>query len=895
MGYKDQIAIIAYTVKIPPQNNMGLNFMQGTKNLVSGVRKKDLDRILNQLTGLNKKYLNGYFFDRIDCFDPYIFHIPPKEAALMDPIQRIFLTSSAETISKAGYSFETIKNKNIGVYYATNFKRQIYSELVKIFEPDYYTISLSGNTVAMIPARVSYTFDIKGPALVIENVFDSSIKALHIASLSLLNNEIESAIVGTVNLNILPIETIAKNEITNEFSITVMVKSLQKAIEHRDHIYATIEFLHGSSNDDQGTLSIPYATNEIHLYTNRKSVQNNIIDRIEKLKKNRIELISNYYCDNKYKNEGLLCLINSIMSCKSKKSNITVLTDSVQFPINIKCYDNYQKINETSFKIKPERYWIDIAEPITEQQRHSLLIGRETGIYTSTEQKLADLWYELLGLPEFDVNTSFIEIGGDSIIAMKMTSSIMECFHLSVDVGHIYKYQTLSQMADYLDSLKTMDYTSEIPTQDSKNKTFYHTSSAQKRQYVLYKMNSKSIAYNILEAFKITGELDADKLENSLNLLFNLHEIFRTTYCIMDKQVMQKIHPNSKFKLRRIYVDYFCKDEIQSILESIEKPFDLENLPLVRGLLVCCKGKNEFYLFYAMHHSLMDGESMGILQRHLSMIYDNIIPQISYSYKDYAEWQYRYLNSPRYKIHKNYWLTVCRELDFSENKMLDQPRDFLWNISGRRLYEKVEIKISERIDFLVKKYSVTRYVIILAAYALQLSCDLSQEKVIVGSVMSDRDRIEWNNVVGMFVNPIVLCITVKKDIMICDYIRSVQNVVTQAMQHKSFPFEDLVETLALQRTPNRNPIFDFILNMQSDEDNTTTTSIQITALETKKNTSRCDLSVDCHFTKEGITFVIDYHDCVLKKETVTSFIRNFKNKLNSLTDPDKQSSTLQNI
>lgn len=225
-------------------------------------RKKDAERYLKfkGLAAEEIKFYNASFLERIDDFDPKTFHLTPKEAKLMDPNQRLFLKHTWNAIEDAGYNVNELKGQRIGVYSGiSDFESETYFDILSNVDQSLIELGVSGNFKAIIPSRISYLFDFKGPSMVVDTACSSSLVAIHLACQALRNKDCDSAIVGSVRVHLFPLITgyrlgfestdgrtkafddSATGTGVGEGAIAVMLKPLYKARADGDHIYAVIK------------------------------------------------------------------------------------------------------------------------------------------------------------------------------------------------------------------------------------------------------------------------------------------------------------------------------------------------------------------------------------------------------------------------------------------------------------------------------------------------------------------------------------------------------------------------------------------------------------------------------------------------------------------------------
>lgn len=274
------MAIIGIALKLPMADSLD-EYWNVIKNRIECIscppegRKADIENYLlhKELPIEGVRYADAAYVNEIDKFDPGFFRISPREASLMDPSQRLFLETAWNAMEDAGYGGEKLRGSNTGVFvgFANNL-RDSYGRL--FYEDDYLEpTSIVGNMSAILPGRVSYMLDLKGPSMVIDTACSSSLVAVDLACRSIRSGECDMAIAGGVKLNVLPVKN--ENESigiesgdgrTRTFDensdgsgigegvAAVLIKNFNKAVEDGDSIYAVIK---GSAvNQDGETIGL---------------------------------------------------------------------------------------------------------------------------------------------------------------------------------------------------------------------------------------------------------------------------------------------------------------------------------------------------------------------------------------------------------------------------------------------------------------------------------------------------------------------------------------------------------------------------------------------------------------------------------------------------------------
>lgn len=196
-------------------------------------------------------YAKRAYLEEIDLFDYPFFHLSPEEASLMDPAQRLFLQTVWHLLEEAGYSGRKLEGTRTGVFYGYSGSAELtYSQMAAELQPEDREQALLGNLISLLPSRISYLMDWRGPSMVVDTAGSSSLVALHQACQSIRLGECDQAVVGTGRVMTVPLDHAASHRPdSGEAVAAVMVKSLKQALADNDHIHAVIR---GSAVNQDG-------------------------------------------------------------------------------------------------------------------------------------------------------------------------------------------------------------------------------------------------------------------------------------------------------------------------------------------------------------------------------------------------------------------------------------------------------------------------------------------------------------------------------------------------------------------------------------------------------------------------------------------------------------------
>ncbi|MGG3032013.1 surfactin non-ribosomal peptide synthetase SrfAA, partial [Bacillus stercoris] len=505
-----------------------------------------------------------------------------------------------------------------------------------------------------------------------------------------------------------------------------------------------------------------------------------------------------------------------------------------------------------------------------------------------TEQKVADIWAQVLQAERIGVYDHFFDIGGHSLAGMKMLALVHQELGVELSLKNLFQSPTVEGLAQVIASAEKGTAASISPAEKQDT---YPVSSPQKRMYVLQQLEGAQTSYNMPAVLRLTGELDVERLNSVMQQLMQRHEALRTTFEIKDGETVQRIWEEAECEMA-----YFeaPEEETERIVSEFIKPFKIDQLPLFRiGLIK--HSDTEHVLLFDMHHIISDGASVGVLIEELSKLYDGEdLEPLRIQYKDYAVWQQQFIQSELYKKQEEHWL---KELD-GELPVLTLPTDYsrpaVQTFEGDRIAFSLEAGKADALRRLAKETDSTLYMVLLASYSAFLSKLSGQDDIIVGSPVAGRSQADVSRVIGMFVNTLALRTYPKGEKTFADYLNEVKETALSAFDAQDYPLEDLIGNVQVQRDTSRNPLFDAVFSMQNANiKDLTMKGIQLEPHPFERKTAKFDLTLTADETDGGLTFVLEYNTALFKQETIERWKQCWMQLLDAVTgNPNQPLSSL---
>ncbi|MGE5632635.1 MAG: amino acid adenylation domain-containing protein [Caulobacteraceae bacterium] len=509
------------------------------------------------------------------------------------------------------------------------------------------------------------------------------------------------------------------------------------------------------------------------------------------------------------------------------------------------------------------------------------------------ESKLSVIWKNVLKVDCIDINRSFFDLGGHSLKATNLAAKIHKEFRVNVPMMEIFKSPTIKGIASYIMSSEKEGLSTIRPVE---KKDYYPTSSAQKRIYIIDQLEDNKTSYTMPDAVLVEGNLDRDKLAESFRELVRRHEVFRTSFEIIDGEIVQRTHENVDFDVEYEEYEGVWNQEEGSGLDALKskvaeffRPFDLSKVPLIRvGLLKLTDDKH--ILLSDMHHIISDGVSSDILMRELTELYrGKKLPELKLQYKDYAVWQSMDSTKAIVKKQEAYWTKVFN----GELPLLNLPTDFIrppvQKFDGVKIKFPVEKELLDRIKVMISKSNSTLFMIFLAAFDILLSKYTGQDDIIVGTPVAGRTSTDMENMIGAFINTLAFRGYPSKDKTFMDFFMEVRENTLQAYENQDYQFEELLERLKLKRDLSRNPLFTAMFAVRNlDEEEMNIPGLKFTPFNYINGViAKLDINLGVVKNGDNISVNITYRKCLFHEETIKKMGLHYLNILSEIvTNPN---------
>ncbi|WP_441245335.1 amino acid adenylation domain-containing protein [Kitasatospora sp. McL0602] len=438
---------------------------------------------------------------------------------------------------------------------------------------------------------------------------------------------------------------------------------------------------------------------------------------------------------------------------------------------------------------------------------------------TETELLIAQVWQDLLKVERVGLDDDFFHLGGTSLQLTRLANQLCRLSGREVKLRALLVASTVEAQAQLI---APADDTAVSTIAKIDREGGLPLSFGQHRLWFMDRMNPQSAEWVAGMFLRVPADTRAEHVRRAVDALVARHEALRTRYAVVDGESLQFVQEPFSVDVRELDVE---RPELTELLtEEFGRGFDLENGPLLRGLLARLPGEEQV-LTLTMHHIVTDGWSSAIMERELRELLAAAIeerepelPALEIQYADYAVWQREQFTDELLEAELDHWRGVLE--GFTPLALpTDRPRAAVRDGRGSVVFFTVPEQTVSKLTALGREHGATPFATLLTGFAALLARQGNQWDVPVGTPVAGRDRAEIENVVGFFLNSLVLRCALDHELGFAEALERVKAVCTDAFGHQDLPFERLVDELAPIRDLSRTPLYQVAFDLHDEEFN----------------------------------------------------------------------------
>lgn len=423
---------------------------------------------------------------------------------------------------------------------------------------------------------------------------------------------------------------------------------------------------------------------------------------------------------------------------------------------------------------------------------------------------------------------------------------------------------------------------------------------AQRRFWVLDKLQpGGNPALNMALPMRLRGPADHVGLRRALNKAVARHEALRTSFVSERGELRQIIAPAITLDLPLVDERDRSGTSLSEISdrlmhEEAQRPFDLASGPLVRASLVQLGSEDHLFLL-TVHHIISDGWSNGVLLRELCAFYSAFLrdeqpslPELRIQFADYADWQHERLQAGDFSRHLECWhYRLAGDLP-----VLDLPTDRP-RLKGRIVQGNIRSRVLppelvSAAKSLAAREGASPFMFYLAIFQVLLHRYTGQIDFLITSPSANRQRQEFESVIGLFANPLLLRADLRDDPSFHELLGRVRAVALEAFENQDVPFELLLDEFQ----PSQLQV-NFLYQSTFAEPAVLPGGLSVEPLVCVSAGTVYELSASVLDEAGGLRLELEYNTALFDPETIDRMLDHFQTLLESVvTDPAKPISTL---
>jgi amino acid adenylation domain-containing protein/non-ribosomal peptide synthase protein (TIGR01720 family) len=446
--------------------------------------------------------------------------------------------------------------------------------------------------------------------------------------------------------------------------------------------------------------------------------------------------------------------------------------------------------------------------------------------HSATQQQIAAIWREVLGVPRIGLRDDFFELGGHSLLATRIISRVRQACNIDLPLRTLFEASELGAFADQVEAIQALgNGSSQQPIAQVDRSQPVPLSYSQQRMWFLWQMEPDSPAYNVGGMARLRGGLNIDCFEAALQALIQRHETLRTTFPGVGGVACQKVVEQSELRLTRHDFSALPADLRQQRLQALADSeahcaFDLETGPLLRACLVRA-AEHEHYFVLTLHHIVTEGWAMDIFARELGLLYEAFLEgrpsplePLAVQYLDYSVWQRQWMEAGECQRQLDYWTAQLGH----EHPLLelpsDRPRPPVQSHKGELYRFDLSDELAAKVRAFNARNGLTLFMTMTATLATLLYRYSGQTDLRIGAPVANRIRPESEGLIGAFLNTQVLRVQLDGQMSVERLLEQVRHTVIEGQSHQDLPFDHLVDALQPPRSAAYNPLFQVMCNVQ---------------------------------------------------------------------------------
>ncbi|HXO19982.1 MAG TPA: amino acid adenylation domain-containing protein [Thermoanaerobaculia bacterium] len=517
---------------------------------------------------------------------------------------------------------------------------------------------------------------------------------------------------------------------------------------------------------------------------------------------------------------------------------------------------------------------------------------------TPTEELLAGIWAEVLGLERVGIHDGFFDLGGHSLLATRAVSRLRCAFGIELPLRVLFERPSVAALAELLDALARHEAQAEaLPVEPERPAPIAPrpadagdppVSFSQEQLWFIDRLEPGSPVYNLPTAVRLDGLLDRSALRRALAQLVERQAVLRTTLGAAAGRPIQVVAPHLVPALPEVDLTALglaVREAAATRLVAAEAllPFDLAAGPLFRATLLRLE-VDRHLLPVTFHHSITDGWSLRIFYEELGALYvaavagrEADLPALPVQYTDFASWQRERLRGDLLNRLLAYWRQRLAGAPAALDMPFDRPRPPVQTYGGTSQFLEVGAEAAQALRTFARGENVTLFMTLIAAWATLVRRLTGKHDVVIGTPTANRSHPELEPLLGFFANVMPLRVDLSGDPTFRELVGRVRTAALADYTHQEMPFEKIVEELKPERDLSHHPIYQVVLALETSArpDFLDLPGLRISPLRATEGTAKFDLALYMDDRGGRLTGLFETNRDLVDRSTAARWLGHF--------------------
>ncbi|RAP28198.1 hypothetical protein C2W64_00409 [Brevibacillus laterosporus] len=515
------------------------------------------------------------------------------------------------------------------------------------------------------------------------------------------------------------------------------------------------------------------------------------------------------------------------------------------------------------------------------------------------EEEIRHLWSDILQVDQIQVFDSFFDLGGSSLKATQLLSSVQSRFGVTISLKVFFENPTIKGLIHRMGSLaESKSGIIRLHEPSKKKEKVIDLSSSQRGQWYLYQTLPKSPFYNITFTLTFEDNVNRQSLLKSIQAVIQSQEALRAEIRMIEDEPKLFIHDTYVVGIPIIDLSSYPLEQREQKLAALidaeaNTPFQIMNESLSRFTLIHV-GDDVHILLGSMHHIISDGWSIHVFTKELLRYYQEIqeqgvvdIGELDYSYTNYLLDQKEWLRNENseYAEQLYYWKETLANETAPLSLPIQLSRPAIQRYHGKTIEQLVTEDLTDKIMEASKNMKSTPYMFLLSTFAALLFRYSGQDTFRLGTVLANRNVPQTEKIIGYLANTVILSFDFTEELTFDQLLDKVRGTALEAHDNQNVPLETLLREMNVRHTADMSPLFQIVFTMQNAVQHLYQTDQMKTYLHIVSNlTSKYDLSLHVYEEEHQLRLKLEFNTDLFEEEQMKTFLGHYLNFLQVITN-----------